>query len=222
VTDLLLSEAKVMNEFACSKLIEAMDTTKSGGRITFGIIKRSKMTAHPYRNSEVAWKGLKTKYTPKTGPSLTKINKLFYSAKLKKKMDPDTFIHYLEDLRAQMAKMGSEMTDKQFMMQVTNNLTNEYKNQVNDIEKRIGHDNDPIDIKELRVELSLRFECLHIKDNESNSREDKKALFDASQFKGQCRQCGKWGHKGTDCHSKGGEGKRGRKPRGNSGRFNNQ
>jgi hypothetical protein len=48
-----------------------------------------------------------------------------------------------------MAKMGSEMTDEQFMIHVSNNLTNDYKNQVNNIKKWIGHDDNPIDIKEL-------------------------------------------------------------------------
>jgi hypothetical protein len=91
VADLLLIEAKAKNEFAYSKLIEAMDTTKSGGRIAFDIIKRSKNTEHMDGHCEVAWRGLKRKYTPKTGPSLTKINKLFYSAKLKKKIDPNFY-----------------------------------------------------------------------------------------------------------------------------------
>jgi hypothetical protein len=136
-------------------------------------------------------------------------------------MDPDAYIGHLEDLRAQMAEMGSEMTDDQFMMHVTNNLTSEYENQVNNNKKRIGHDNDPIDIEELRDELSLRFERLHLKDDESDISDDEKALFGASQFKGRCRQCGKWGHKSSDCRSKGGDGKRGEKPRGNGGCFNN-
>ncbi len=30
-----------------------------------------------------------------------------------------------------------------------------------------------------------------------------KALFGTSQFKGRCRICGKWGHKGADCRGKG-------------------
>jgi hypothetical protein len=92
VADLRLIEAKAKNEFAYSELIEAMDTTKSGGQIAFDIIKRSKTAEHLYGNCEVAWRGLRRKYTPKTGPSLAKINKLFYSSKLKKKMDPNEFI----------------------------------------------------------------------------------------------------------------------------------
>jgi hypothetical protein len=48
VTDLLLIEAKSMNEYAYSELIEAMDITKSRDRIAFNIIKRSKTTSHPY------------------------------------------------------------------------------------------------------------------------------------------------------------------------------
>jgi hypothetical protein len=89
-----------------------MDTTKSGGRVVFDIIKRSKMVKYLDGNAEAACKGLKRKYMPKTASSLTKVHKLFYLAKIKKKVDPHIFIGYLEDLRVQMAKMGSSMTDK--------------------------------------------------------------------------------------------------------------
>jgi hypothetical protein len=126
---------------------------------------------------------------------LTKIHKQFYAAKLKKKVDPNLFIGYMEDfLRAQMAEMVSEMTDAQFLMHITNNLTNEYENQVNSVKKRIGHLTNPLDIEELREELILYFEHLNTKDEE-----EEKALFGRDQFKGQCHQCGKWRHKGADC-----------------------
>jgi hypothetical protein len=45
-------------------------------------------------------------------------------------------------------------------MHITKNLTNEYENQVNSVEKRIGHPDDLLDIKGLREELSLCFEHL--------------------------------------------------------------
>jgi 2'-5' RNA ligase len=127
-----------MNELAYSELILSMDTTTSGGKVAFNIIERSKTDKFPEGNSALAWNGLNS------APSLTKIHKQFYSAKLKRKVDPDTFIGYLEDLRTQMSDMDSEMTDDQFMIHVTNNLTKDYENTVDNLEGRIGNDENPV------------------------------------------------------------------------------
>jgi hypothetical protein len=107
-----------------------------------------------------------------------------------------------------MSEMNSEMTDELFLMHVTNNLTSEYESQVDAMESRIGHDKDPLDIEELCEKLCIPFERLDLKDNHSDSDEEKdeKALFGATQFKGRCRQCKKYGLMGVDCCSKGGNG----------------
>jgi hypothetical protein len=80
---------------------------------------------------------------------LSKLHKQFYGAKLKKKVDPNIFITYLEDVRGRMEDMGSQMTDDQFMMHILNNLTKDYEMQVLKLEDRIGG-------FERRVESSLR------------------------------------------------------------------
>jgi hypothetical protein len=87
-----------LNEFAYSDLILSMDTDKSGGKVAFNIVKRSKTREYPDGNAAVAWQGLKRKYAPNTAPSLSKLHKQFYGAKLKKKVDPDIFITYLKDV----------------------------------------------------------------------------------------------------------------------------
>ncbi len=62
-----------------------IDTTKSGGKVAFSIIKLSKTSEYPDGNIAVAMDGLKRKYAPKTAPLLSKLHKIFYGAKLKKK-----------------------------------------------------------------------------------------------------------------------------------------
>jgi hypothetical protein len=198
-TDKIKIETREMNELAYSELILSMDTRESAGKIAFNIVKRSKSTDYADGNALVAWKGLKRKYSPTTAPSLAKLHKQFYRARLKKKVDPDVFITYLEDIRTRMEEMGSKMTDEQFMLHVMNNLSSDYENQVNKVEDRVGNKTNPLDIEELRDELCLRFERLNTKEDSDES-EDEKALFGA-QFKGRCRVCGKWGHKGTECRS---------------------
>jgi hypothetical protein len=58
---------------------------------------------------------------------------LFYQAKLKKQVDPDIFITYLEGLPATMGDMDSFITDKQFIMHVMNNLNKDYEKNVENL-----------------------------------------------------------------------------------------
>ena len=194
-----------LNEFAYSDLILSMDTDKSGGKVAFNIVKRSKTREYPDGNAAVAWQGLKRKYAPNTAPSLSKLHKQFYGAKLKKKVDPDIFITYLEDVRGRMEDMGSQMTDDQFMMHILNNLTKDYEMQVLKLEDRIGSSTNGLEIEDLRDELSLRYERMNVRDESSDEDDDgeEKALFGGGQFKGRCNSCGKYGHKATDCRSRG-------------------
>jgi hypothetical protein len=46
----------------------------------------------------------------------------FYGATMKKNVNPDIFITYLEDLRGRMENVGSEMTDDHFILHAVNNL----------------------------------------------------------------------------------------------------
>ncbi len=87
------------NELAYGELILSMDTRESAGKVAFSIVRQSKSKDYPDGNAKVAWKDLRRKYAPTTVPSLAKLHKQFYGAKLKKKADPDICITYLEDTR---------------------------------------------------------------------------------------------------------------------------
>jgi len=110
------------NDVGYGKLILAMDTEKSGGKVAFNIVKATKTTQYADGNIWEAWRRLKKKYETQTAPTLAKLHKMFYKVKLKKNVDPDVFITYLEDLRIRMESMGSAVTDKQFMLHVLSNL----------------------------------------------------------------------------------------------------
>jgi hypothetical protein len=145
---------------------------------SLSIIKRSKTTDYPDGNVGVAMEALKRKYAPKTAPSLSKLHKVFYSAKLKSKTDPDVFITHLEDIRGRMSEMKSSMTDDQFILHVMNNLTKDYEMQILKMEDKIGNESNPLTIEDLRDELNLCFERLNTKDDGDNQEdEEEKALF---------------------------------------------
>jgi Zinc knuckle len=99
--------------------------------------------------------------------------------------------------------MGSNMTDEQFLVQVLNSLTGNYKLQMTLMEKHIGNKENPLTIDELKEDLNLRYERLSSK-SESTRNVDygkEKALL-VTQFKGKCQNCGKLGHKSAQCKSK--------------------
>jgi hypothetical protein len=135
-TDKPKIKIRELNETAYGDLVTAMDTSKPGGLVAFGLIKGSKSLDYADGNAQVAWSRLQRKYAPKTAPSLSKMHKQFYSAKLKKKQDPDEFITNLEDTRSRMEAMKSTMSDDQFMMHIMNNLTSDYSMDISKLEKK--------------------------------------------------------------------------------------
>ena len=155
-----LIEIREKNESGYTDLILSMDTETSSGKVAFNTVRNSKSKDYEDGNIEVAFKNLRRKYSPKTAPSLAKLHKSFYGAKLKKNVDPDIFITNLEDLRSRMEDMRYDMIDNQFILHVVNNLTEDYMNQVESLERRIGSPTDPIDIEDVREELNLKFERL--------------------------------------------------------------
>jgi hypothetical protein len=108
--------------------------------------------------NETASKNMRrNEYAPKTVPSLAKLESL-YGSKLKKNFDPNVFIIYLKDLRSTMEDMKFVMTENQFILHVVNNLMEDYMNQVESLERRIGSKTDTIDIEDIGEELNLKFE----------------------------------------------------------------
>jgi transcription-repair coupling factor (superfamily II helicase) len=59
--------------------------------------------------------------------------------------------------------MGSKFSDNQFMIHVLYNLTSDYDLQLALIKKRVGNAERPLNVEEIKDELSLRFERLNTK-----------------------------------------------------------
>ena len=188
-----------LNEIAFTELILSIDVSNSNGKIAFGIVKSCKSKEFEDGNAALAWDKLKKKYDPISAPSLVKTERMFRESRLGKNEDPEIWINNLEDLRIKLETMGSVMTDDQFIVQVLNSLTSDYKLQMLLLEKQIGNKDNPLSIEELKEELNLRFERLSTSQNDNLGEES--ALF-TSQFKGKCRNCGKFGHKAALCNSK--------------------
>ena len=200
-------ETRELNELAYQDLILSIDGTTKAGRVAFQIVKTSKGKDYEDGNAAVAWQRLKKKYAPTRAPSLLLLKKKFAQSALKDKdTDPDEWLTELEDMRTQLSEMKMEMSDDDFIIHVLGNLPAEYEIEVSKLEDRIGKD---LTIDDVRESLNLRFEKMKRsgknEDDDSDDEDEGKnerALF-AKQFKGKCRECGKYGHKAADCRSKG-------------------
>jgi gag-polypeptide of LTR copia-type len=98
---------------------------------------------------------LKKKYDPVSAPSLVKAERKVRESRLGKNEDLEIWINNLEDLCINLETMGSSMTDDQFIVQVLNSLTSDYKLQMLDLEKQIGSKDNPLSVEDLKEELNL-------------------------------------------------------------------
>jgi hypothetical protein len=161
-----------MNEIAYTELILSIDVKTSSGKIAFNLIEGCKSKEYPDGNTAIAWERLKNKYEPISAPSLVKLEKQFRELSLKKGQDPEIWITESEDLRARLEAMGSSISENQFMIHILNNLTSDYELQVALMERRVGDDEKPLTIEEIRGELSLRFERMNMKSSSNKEIED--------------------------------------------------
>jgi hypothetical protein len=85
-----------------------------------------------------------------------------------------------------------------------NNLTSDYELQLALMERRVGDDEKPLTIEEMRGELSLHFERMNMKSSSNKEVEGlEENAFISGQFKGKCRNCGQIGHKSFQCKNQG-------------------
>jgi hypothetical protein len=74
--------------------------------------------------------------------------------------------------------MGSCITENQFMIHILNNLTSYFDFQLVFMERRVGDDDEPLTVEEVRGELNPRFERLNMK----TSRNEEGEVFEEQVF----------------------------------------
>jgi len=102
----------------------------------------------------LAWKRLKDKFTPKLTPKKLELQRAFQVSHLKNSdQDPEVWITYLEGLRMKLKDLGSMMSDKDVIVHILNNLTEDYKVQLSKLEEKLGSTTSTLMIDDVRVEL---------------------------------------------------------------------
>jgi len=152
-------------------------------------------------NAADAWKSLTAKYAPKIAPMKLELKLEFQRMKLRDASeDPDVWISQLEDLRTRLKDMNAAISDDDFYVHILNNLPPEYEVQVSKLEERFGSTTNPLTVQDLRNELNLKY--ARLKRISAERTETDQALAAFRRYKGKCNNCGKMGHKASECRSR--------------------
>jgi hypothetical protein len=147
---------------------------------------------------------LNTKYQPTTSATKVQLKLEFAQSCLTDANTvPDEWIATLERIRQRLSDMKAPISDEDMMVHVINNCPKEYDTLIETMENEIGREKDELTVERLRDSLHTKSHRIH----KNDKKEIETALVAATSgkkgFKGQCRICAKYGHKGWQCPDKG-------------------
>jgi gag-polypeptide of LTR copia-type len=151
------------------------------------------------------------KHDPSTAATLVQLKKEFATHKLKKvSVDPGVLITELEVLRRRMKACGHIMTDDDIIIHVISNLPKDYDAICDQLEIELGDEDQKQKITILDIKNRLRNKYNKLKVRVKSIGEDsgdcEKLMsikgHHKKLFKGKCHNCGKYGHRISDCLEK--------------------
>ncbi len=166
--------------------------------IAFGLVNQAKTDKHRDGNAFRAWTNLTSRYAPNATSDLIQISTNFNKCGMKRsRSDPDEWFIQLDLLRHRMTVINPSFTkkDEELIAHIIANLPNKYSEVITVVEGM-----DKITLTEVKAKIRV-FNKQKFKTDKSPIKEKELALF-AGQFKGNCRNCGKQGHKAAECRSK--------------------
>ena len=179
----------------------------------FNLVRQAVTSDLPYGDVKLAMENLDNYYHPKTVATAQVLIHQFDALKLKDKQDPGKFITELENLRMRIASIDKTkaIDDSRLIGHILNNLPSAYDQTVSMIEFKMDESPDSVTVGYVQSQLSLRHQRLYgfklgfslESDGQSTTpKSDEQALY-AGGFRGQCRKCGKYGHRAAKCRSSG-------------------
>jgi len=197
------SEICNKNELAFEELVLLIDTSTGDGQVAFQSICCCRDNDYKNGNAADAWKRLQDKYAPNLAPMKLELKSKFQPSKLRDvSEDPDIWISKLESICMRLSDMKALISDKDFIIHMLNNLPKDYEVQISKLEERFSSTMNPLTIRDMQNELNLKY--ARLKCQSEVQTEDDQALVAFRQFKGKCTNCGKFGHKSSECQSKNG------------------
>jgi len=159
--------------------------------------------SNDYKNGNVAdaWKHLHDKYAPNMAPIKLELKSEFQQTKLQDALvDLNVWISNLKLIHARLADMKAGISDEDLFVHVLNSLPKEYEVQINKLEEQFGSVKNPLTIQDMQNKLNMKFAQLKHQSEEQS--EIDQVLVAFHFYKEKCENCGKFGHKSMECHSK--------------------
>ena len=172
------------------------------------MVKGYKTDDLQHGDARLAWTRLSNKFESKTTLSLIKLKKELTNSKFQDHDDPDEWITSLEEIQKNVfdrnpGKTEHHISNESLMIFVMNVLPREYDIEKNKLEKDL--EADTLDITNLRLKLTTRFDRLQDEDEDNNDKDDQEesemSAYEGNkkkQFKGRCNLYGEYGHKATN------------------------
>ena len=167
--------------------------------VSFGAVDEAISTSFPDGDAHQAWNNLKARYESDTPSTKIQLKKEFNTSALTDtNTDPDEWIADLERIRQRLKTLKSEITDEDLIIHILNNLPEEYENMVEAMEIELEDKTNPLKLKTVRERLRSKYQQLK---KRTETEANKALIARHQQFKGTCRNCGKYGHKAKDCRT---------------------
>ena len=165
--------------------------------IAFGLVNHAKTKDLIDGDAFLGWKNLNDRYAPNEASDLIQLAGEFNKCNLKDtKQDPDELFIKLDNIRNRMIQIDIdfEKKDAEVIAHIIDKLPGEYSEVITMVE---GVKN--VTLTEIKAKIRAFYKR---KFKTTDKNEDELALFVGGKFKGNCRNCGKQGHKAAECRSK--------------------
>ena len=116
--------------------------------------------------------------------------------------NPDSWYVELDCIRERLGNTSSAVLDGACVAHMINNLLESYKSLV--VGRFVGLACNTLTFEEIKTDIRDYYN-LYVRDDvkTTNKNKSEQAFYMKGKFKGDCRKCGKYGHKAADCRSKG-------------------
>ena len=230
-----------LNHLGFARLLKMPDPNTELGRVAFDLINGSRDADYPRGNLKQAWDNLQEKYRDKSVTTTVQAKREYQNHKMKAGQSPDVYINRLTELMRRynltieeakktkpnsiVAKL-SPITVHDMLADILVGIPKELSAQLPRLEKEF--EDGSLTIAEAQSQLMSIYKREKAYDEEDDNSSETALLVKVTQglermsndevaavfktvFKGNCRKCGRRGHKASDCTSGGGGGRTGKR-----------
>ncbi len=177
----------------------------------FGHVNGASPTKFSNGSAKVAWEKLEAVYELSTMSDLVDLMDKWSKCVLIGENNPDIWFNKGAKIRDRLVKTKAPILDKTMVAHIITKLPEKYQPLVVGL-KLFTTTNT---VESIEKEVRDFWNC-YVKD-ETPIGKGGVALYGEAEFKGDCRKCGKYGHKAADCRSNGNNGPNNNEPRNNGG-----